>query len=196
MPDLYLHPDGDALLVDPQGKLTADPACCCDDAIVIELVIKTRPSLVTGLGYLYLDGVELDQSPHRNGMGDGRLSSVFSSISDPVFDCRFEQAVPRCSVCDGVPYSPFATIGRYPRLSAGLRTFTFVTRIVGRNALLERVAVHVYTARREPFGAYWRAAGMKTLLCVVDAAPVDVHIDESLIIPYTVATYEFPFTYP
>ncbi len=29
MSELYLHSDGDALLVSTAGQLTADPDCCC-----------------------------------------------------------------------------------------------------------------------------------------------------------------------
>src|SRR5262245_26625119 len=44
MAELYLHTDGDKLLVSTDGKLTTDPACCCGQPII---AISTLDSSVS-----------------------------------------------------------------------------------------------------------------------------------------------------
>jgi hypothetical protein len=179
MPDLYLHPDGDALLVDPQGKLTADPACCCDavqpyDAIVIDFVYELDPDH----NQVYAILLYTDASANPFGItfvptpGKKRIPNVFTTWAPQPYisGSNFAQAAPACSICNGLGFG-------IERLALSLNTFiprgSRTLRIevgVGPNdvGFPRYIAAHIYTAQlvfaSHPY--YWHAIGKQTLLCL------------------------------
>jgi hypothetical protein len=190
MPDLYLHPDGDALLVDPQGKLTADPACCCGyDAIVIELVMQATPG-----GFVTVREFT-DAFP---GWFNEKLFSSIRDVDANVFkhpgsfgpswtSSGYATAQPACAILDSVP--PHA-----PRPGArGLNIYIPVGPRVFRVVLwsfdlpfVAYVAAHIYTARIDLVTRV--PVGIQTLACIENPSPVQISADQW--------AYNFPFTRP
>jgi hypothetical protein len=190
MPDLYLHPDGDALLVDPQGKLTADPACCCGsyNAIVIALAVDTDPQAAIAF-FCRTDASSFDFATAFFIGSKGAYNAVFLDVvyaagANPVF----QTATPQCHILESVQYPNFGVFFK-PQLDfyipVGSRVFRAVTH---PNVVpsISYIAAHIYTARFDPSTLI--VTGLRTLACIENPTPVQIS-------PTRVA-YEFPFTRP
>jgi hypothetical protein len=179
MPDLYLHPDGDALLVDPQGKLTADPACCCGahsgyNAIVIELVFQLtpEPNLPGIAGFTDASaGPFYEELYAFYNSGKNRRATAFGKpgggLGGFVDQAQFETASPACSICEGLPLYGAVIKSLDDFIPVGARTIRVI--ITGSAALPATpiyMAAHVYTADLVRIGlGVFRATGRQTLLC-------------------------------
>jgi hypothetical protein len=194
MPDLYLHPDGDALLVDSQGKLTADPACCCGatvpyNALVLELVKQTISGAFVPAGWFtdrHFAAFIIDAWTQERQAD----AAVFLDMH-PVFPdtrCRYDTASPACHVQDGARRDPFWIFDKFwldTYFPVGPRVFS---ARIGINEVpkIAYVAAHIYTGQFDP--ATRLVTGLQTLACIENPTPVQIS-------PTQVA-YEFPFTRP
>ena len=104
MPELYLHSDGDALLVSTAGQLTADPDCCCgrqavaiaicnsnaakddDFKSVVKMIEQFYGVKHVGIPFLARAGMKVATTAARIKGGEAKRIAEAGSIKLAVFE--------------------------------------------------------------------------------------------------------------
>lgn len=85
MADLYLHPDGDALLVTTAGELTADPNCCCGSEELegfVAIAVCNANQRKDDNFAVRLNGTELGTVDNNQHACTGRIFATSDNITD------------------------------------------------------------------------------------------------------------------
>ena len=81
MAELYLHSDGDALLVSTAGQLTADPDCCCGRQAVAIAICNSNAAKDDDFKVV-LNDKEIGTIDNSQNACTGRIFSTDTSVDD------------------------------------------------------------------------------------------------------------------